>query len=167
MADIKYIIGISIVSVLMLWAGGVFADVPNWVLNTQVRQHNGVVYVRINVAGIATGCFTNITEKIVALPDRWQTLAELSANPVPATAIDAQVCNDTLPETLWIVAPNPSATDIPPTRPLKDDLYLNRWRIRTGLPCASETVRAYTNTSEYHYAVNDAGQRGITVCVKK
>ena len=132
----------------------------------QWRQHNGMLYLRVPI-GSGMWCFSRSTAGIAAKSDEWEYAAPQVVVTIPATLEQVQVCTDTLPAPQWVVAPNVSATDTPPTRPLKNAAMVNTWRIAVGLPCEAVMVSVLTAGKEYHWATNSAGQRGITVCMKQ
>ena len=140
--------------------------ITEW-MTSEYKQHNGVIYYRVTMDTIRW-CFTQTVDNIISIPDAWQSAAVATAAMVVLTPEQFQVCNDTLPPAIWKVAPNPSAVDIPPTRPLKDAAMKDRWRIAVGMPCEDVTINVINaKGSEYHWAANNSGQRGITVCVKQ
>ena len=132
----------------------------------EVKQHDGVIYFRIPIGNLRW-CFTRSTDEIVSIPDQWQNMTGMALKTIPLTLKEIQVCTDTLPPTIWVVARNPSATDNPPTRPLKNEQMINVWRILVGIPCEPDTINVIkSGGNEYHHAINSDGQRGITVCEK-
>lgn len=154
--------------VLLLLPALAFADatptqMPSMIewAQAQWKQHNGIMYLRVRI-GSAGWCFTRTTSSITAKSNEWEYVAPEAVMTIPASIEQIQVCTDTLPT--WSVAPNPVATDTPPTRPLKDVNMVNRWRIAVGLPCENVIISKLTAGQEYRWATNDTGQRGITVC---
>lgn len=137
-------------------------------MQAQWKQHNGIQYVRVPLA-VGSVCFARSTDSLISKSDEWEYLAPaVGAAIIPSSLEQMQVCTDTVPVTSWKVAPNPAAVDIPPTRPLKDAMRKDRWRILVGMPCEDATINVInTKGSEYHYATNSDGQRGETVCVKQ
>lgn len=133
----------------------------------QWKQHNGTLYLRVKI-GNTGWCFTRSTSSMVSKSNEWEYVAPAAVSAaIPATIEQVQVCTDALPVQLWVVATNLAATDIPPTRPLKNDAMVNKWRILVGAPCEVATISVLrAGVYEYHYATNAAGQRGITVCAK-
>ena len=135
----------------------------NELMKAEIQQVSNIFYLRIPIAGIRW-CFSKRTDDLLSIQKGWAPLIGQVVSSIPATVEQIQVCNDAMPPTFWIVAKNPSATDIPPTRPLKNEQMVNTWRILVGIPCENETINVISSSTEYHYATNSGGQRGITVC---
>lgn len=133
-------------------------------LFSQVKQSGGSVYFRVKIKG-AHWCFVSKSADIAALPDRWQSLAVMSAGMLPLTEAQWKVCASDKPGGQWFVAKNPAATDVPPTRPLKNEALVNKWRIVVGLPCEEPApVSGVSSNTQLLHATNGAGIRGLTVC---
>jgi len=131
----------------------------------EYKQHNGKLYLRVPI-GDLNWCFTKNTDAVVSIQDNWQSMALLMPTTIPLSAEEYQVCTDTLPPAIWIVAKNSRAVDNPFIRPLKDGVTMtDTWRILVGLPCEPETVNVIrAGGQEYHWATNSDGMRGIAVC---
>lgn len=133
---------------------------------SQWKVHNNVLYFRVPIGSFKL-CFSRPLSTIVNKSDEWELVApQLAISVIPVPLEHIQVCTDSVPvpAITWKVAINPSATDTPPTRPLKDAAMVNRWRIAVGLTCEGATISALTGGNEYHWATNSDSIRGITVC---
>jgi hypothetical protein len=85
----------------------------------QWRQHNGTLYLRVKI-GNTGWCFTRSTASMTSKSEEWEYVAPaIISAAIPASIEQVQVCTDALPVQLWVLRII-SATDIPPTRPLKD-----------------------------------------------
>lgn len=143
------------------------------IANAEVWVKDGWFYTIVELNKLTGGTekwckFIPLTY-INAMPDTRQKLSVVETPAGGQVQIDE--CNGIRKPPEWVVAPNPSATDIPPTRPLKNASAVTFGRILVGASCEptvpSPAWQALKGGQEYHYAVNAAGQRGITVCVKK
>ena len=126
------------------------------------KQYNGILYLRVPIAG-GRWCFSRSTAGIAAKSSEWEYVAPQVFVTIPASIEQIQVCTDTLPS--WKVAPNLVSTDTPPTRPLKDINYTNTgYRIPVGASCEDMKIKTVSTTTEYHWATNSAGNRGLVIC---
>lgn len=133
-------------------------------LFSQVKQSGGSVYFRVTIKG-AHWCFVSKSATLAALPDRWQSLAVMSAGMIPLTEAEWKVCASDKPGSLWFVAKNSSATDVPPTRPLKNEAGVNKWRILVGTPCEDPApASGVAPATLLLHATNSDKIRGLTVC---
>lgn len=122
----------------------------------EIWKAGDVIYARnVDLNICWTGNPTLLTNKRVTLTELQKTLKPLSSS-------ELLECWGT---TVWNVAPNPTSTSIPQTRPMKNALMLNiSARIVVGLPCEDEKIAPLNSAQEYHYATNGAGVRGVTLC---
>ena len=125
-----------------------------------------MLYLRVKI-GDSRWCFSRSTQSIIDKSDTWEYAGTQVIASIPASIEQIQVCTDSLPASLWTVAVNNRAVDTPPTRPLKNEAMVDKWRIAVGVACEDATVSTLAGGLEYRHATNGSGQRGIAVCEKK
>ena len=136
-------------------------------VHATIWQANGSYYMTVQDPAGGVYCGVSAQADLAKIPFTRTPLEIVLASIPPLTAEQQAQCNGTV-VSAWKVAPNPTATDNPPTRPMKNDqLQPIISRVLVGTPCentASEPVAIVNLTQQYRHTTNAAGVRGVAVC---